>query len=50
MRSATAGPRALHAAVAAPATMTIAPAPVIDPGAERFVGTGDFANGAWVRP
>jgi hypothetical protein len=42
-RSATvAGPRT--------ATMTIAPAPVIEPGDEMFIGTGDGSNGFWVRP
>ena len=37
-------------AVASAATMKIVPSPVIDPGAERFVGTGDGSNGAWTRP
>jgi hypothetical protein len=44
--AATSGP----AADAPVATMKIAPAPVIDPGAERFVGTGDGSEGGWVRP
>jgi hypothetical protein len=30
-------------------TMKIVPAPVIDPNAEVFVGTGD-GNGGWVKP
>ncbi len=30
--------------------MAIVPAPVIDPGAGHFVGTGDGSNGAWTRP
>jgi hypothetical protein len=34
----------------APAMMKIVPAPVIDPNAEVFVGTGDGSGGAWVRP
>jgi hypothetical protein len=40
------------AAVAVPrtATMTIAPAPVVDSGDEMFIGTGDGSNGFWVRP
>jgi hypothetical protein len=33
-----------------PTTMRIAPAPVIDSGAEIFIGTGDGSNGSWVRP
>jgi len=48
---------ALHAAVvtgpsaATPAPMMkIVPAPVIDPHAEVFVGTGDGSGGAWVKP
>jgi hypothetical protein len=28
----------------------IVPAPVIDPKAEVFIGTGDGAGGAWTRP
>jgi hypothetical protein len=37
-------------AVARPAMMDIIPAPVIDPDAEFFLGTGDGGAGAWVRP
>jgi hypothetical protein len=32
------------------AKMNIAPAPVVDPSAEGFVGTGDGSNGSWIRP
>jgi len=38
------------AATARPATMDIVPAPVIDPKAELFIGTGDVTEGSWVRP
>jgi hypothetical protein len=31
------------------AKMNIAPASVIDPSAEVFVGTGDGSNGSWIR-
>ena len=31
-------------------TMRIAPAPVIDSGAEIFIGAGDGGNGSWTRP
>jgi hypothetical protein len=39
------------ASVAVPrtATMKIVPAPVIDPSAEVFIGTGDGSSGSWVR-
>jgi hypothetical protein len=37
------------AAGAPPATTAIVPAPVIDPRAEMFVGTGDGSAGTWVR-
>jgi hypothetical protein len=30
--------------------MMIAPAPVIDPRDEMFIGTGDGSNGFWVQP
>src|SRR5262245_10998408 len=45
-------PDARDAAMAVPrtATMAIAPAPIIDPGAEMFIGTGDGSNGFWFRP
>ena len=33
-----------------PTTMRIAPAPVIDSGAEIFIGTGDGSNGSRTRP
>ena len=32
------------------AKVNVAPAPVIDPSAEVFVGTGDGSNGSWIRP
>jgi hypothetical protein len=35
---------------ALPAALPIVPAPAIDPGAARFIGTGDGSNGAWSRP
>jgi hypothetical protein len=31
-------------------TMEIVPAPVIDPSAEFFIGTGDGGAGSWIRP
>jgi hypothetical protein len=39
-----------RASAARPATMQIVPAPVIDPKAEFFLGTGDGSNGSWIRP
>jgi hypothetical protein len=44
--------KSLDTRVAVPrtATMRIVPAPVIDPDAEVFIGTGDGSNGSWVRP
>jgi hypothetical protein len=42
--------RGVTVAVPLAATMTIAPAPVIDPGDEMFIGTGDGSNGFWVQP
>jgi hypothetical protein len=42
--------RGATAAVPLAATMMIAPAPVIEPGDEMFIGTGDGSNGFWVRP
>jgi hypothetical protein len=41
--------RGTTVAVPPAATMMIAPAPVIDPGDEMFIGTGDGSNGFWVR-
>ncbi|MGP0094763.1 MAG: hypothetical protein ACLPKB_33140 [Xanthobacteraceae bacterium] len=38
----------MNAIVAAPATMDIVPADVMDHSAERFVGTGDGSAGSWV--
>jgi hypothetical protein len=38
------------AALAGTMTMTMAPVPVVEPGEEMFIGTGDFSNGFWVRP
>jgi hypothetical protein len=38
------------AAAAKDAATPIVPSPVIDPGAERFIGTGDNSNGSWTRP
>lgn len=49
-RQAIAAPAHVPAADSPIPTMKIAPAPVIDPDAERFVGTGDGSAGAWVRP
>ncbi len=42
--------RDARAAAPRAAAMTIVPAPVIDPDAEVFIGTGDGSNGSWVRP
>jgi len=42
--------RGVTATVPLAATMMIAPAPVIEPGDEMFIGTGDGSNGFWVRP
>jgi len=42
--------RSATATVPLAATMMIAPAPVIEPGDEMFIGTGDGSNGFWVRP
>ena len=54
--SATSATSARHSAVAPAALATqismrpIVPAPVIDPNAGVFVGTGDGAGGAWIKP
>ena len=42
-------PSSQRASTAPLATMQIVPAPVIDPKAEFFVGTGDRSNGSWIR-
>lgn len=42
--------RRASAAPAPPAPMDIVPAPVVDPGGEVFIGTGDGSNGSWSRP
>ena len=53
---ATSAPTARHGAAAPVAYVMptdmrpIVPSPVIDPHAQVFVGTGDGAAGAWVRP
>jgi hypothetical protein len=44
-------PDSRGATIAAPlAARTITPAPVVEPGDEMFIGTGDGSNGFWVRP
>jgi len=42
--------RDANAAAQPTATMRIVPAPVIDQGADLFVGAGDGSNGSWVGP
>jgi hypothetical protein len=37
-------------AMSQPATMEIVPAPVIDPKAAVFIGTGDRSAGSWIKP
>jgi hypothetical protein len=46
----TASTLARPTAMSQPAPIEIVPAPVIDPKAEVFIGTGDRSAGSWVKP